>query len=269
MGKYIINRMYNGIMLIVIVLQVGMLIYLEGSYGSNSDMSGYELFLLYMNSTYNIIFLGLSFVIAMGFPQRTGYENIIARTGLKMWLKYEIVSYMISVFVLELVVLITAFMISMSFSLKWSDDFFLCSFSCYEEFGSKLAGSVYLTNFVVFSNPVVSTLVCFVSHWLLACACGLCSITLNQNKKNALGIIIPLGLIKLPAFISVLGYSYNKPQIINICNFIDIMNNANLGNMKLHGLGFNVTSMQYYAMVILIIFGLTEAILIRRRKCLN
>lgn len=269
MGKYIINRISNGVMLISVVFQSGILLYLESAYGPNSDISCFEAFLLYINSTANIVFLGLSLVLAMGYPQNIGNENIITRMGLKKWMKYEIISYMFSVFVLELSILVVDLLITFSFSTSWSRDFLLCSNCYYAEFGSRLSGVSDIKGFVIFSNPIISTIISFISHWLLVCVCGLVVMMLNQNSKKIISIAVPLIMINLPGILFFVGENRQLNLFTLICRYADISENANLDNMRIHGFGGVFSVAEYAIVMLIIIIMIADVIVIRRKKCLS
>lgn len=269
MVRYVSNRIFTGTFFLSVTLMLAYLMFSLGGMIGNVKLSMYEVYILFMNSESDMIFVIISMLIAMDYPLIGNRQNVIMRTGWKRWLRYEIVSLISAEVIFGLFIALVVFLLFSSVDGSWNLDFFIGFVSRGTALSCNIGTVDNLAGWVLFSSVHSAFLVTFFAHALLGIICGLVCFIFNMGNHKIYGVIL-LAMVKfMPNIVNRLLYVLGNSKAWYIFSYFDIFQTSKISSMKMKCYGGYLLSSQVIAWLLLLIVVLVEIIMLRRRRCLR
>lgn len=269
MLRYINNRIFSGVFVLSIILLFAFMTFSIGSLKYTSDISGYEAYLLFMNSESGIIFFIFCIVLAMQYPMVDRNDNMIVRLGWKKWMAYEVAS-MISVIILySIITLILTFMIVSDFTYKWNTEFFIAMSPIDNKFTEHIASVQNMSGWVLYGTISGAMITTFVCNTVLAVFCGLLVVIFNSKRKVTYGILIILFIKYIPQILMQFLYLSESSLFNRLFKYIDLFGASRISNIKMGCYGTYMLPQQTISWLLFCVSVLLIAILGREKRCLR
>ncbi len=269
MVRYVSNRIFSGTFFLSITLMLAHLMFSLGGMIGNASISVYEVYILFMNSESDRIFMIISMLIAMDYPMIDSRQNVIMRTGWKRWLRYEIVSLISAEVIFGLFIVLVVFLFFPSVGGSWNLDFFIGFVSRGTAFSCNFGAVDNMAGWVLFSSVHSAFLVTFAAHALLGIICGLVCFIFNMGNNKIYGVLLLAAVKFMPYIVNRLLYMIGNSKAWYIFSYFDIFQTSKISSMKMKCYGGYLLSSQVLAWFLLIIVILVGIIMLRRRKCLR
>ncbi len=267
MLRYIVNRIFSGVFILSAVLLFAFMTFSIGSLRYISDISGYEAYLLFMNSESGIIFYIFCIILAMQYPIVDKNDNLIVRLGWKKWMVYEIVSLISVIILYSIMTLAFAILLVPDFSHKWNTDFLIAMSPIENKFTEHIASVQNMTGWVLYGTISGALMTTFICNTILAVFCGLVVFAFNTKRKAGYGVLIILFIKYIPEIIMQYVFFHGNSLTGKIFKYIDLFETAKISNMKMGCYGTYMLMHQTISWLLFCVSVLLIVILGRKKIC--